>query len=263
MKLPYLELLSKESIELTGVGRLRKPTIEDIRKLGRLRYNMYLSVVTMSVYEWYERIERLDEYEQMPQEQKDSMNPYDLLVSDDEVVVLLCSALSFFFEEQVEYNKEYKIFLLKPIGDAEIEAEDIGVIHAGIWKELSDVIRQICHIKDDIEDVDIQSVKSNKAKSILRKLRKGRQKFRKAKASASNPNYDLGNIVSYIVGYSHVYTYENVYDMTIYQLWDLFSRLKIDESFGIMSRSVSVWGDDKGQFDVNMRLQNLTVNKNK
>ena len=53
--------------------------------------------------------------------------------------------------------------------------------------------------------------------------------------------------------------YTNVWDMTVYQLWDTFARLRNNEIYASGRTSVSVWGDKENKFDYNLWFKNITT----
>lgn len=74
----------------------------------------------------------------------------------------------------------------------------------------------------------------------MKKLQKGRTE--KAKQTAPDKNMELGNIISAVANKSHSLHIMNIWDLTIFQLWDCFSRLSNNSIYDIQSMSVAAWG---------------------
>ena len=47
-------------------------------------------------------------------------------------------------------------------------------------------------------------------------------------------------------------------DMTVYQLWDTFARLRSNDVYECGKTAVSVWGDKEHKFDFNSWYKNIT-----
>lgn len=81
----------------------------------------------------------------------------------------------------------------------------------------------------------------------MEKLKKGREE--KAKQTKADKNMELGNIISAIANKSQSLNILNIWDLTIFQLWDCFSRLSNNNMYDIQSMSVAAWGDKDNHFD--------------
>lgn len=60
---------------------------------------------------------------------------------------------------------------------------------------------------------------------------------------------ELPNIISSISSHHNSLNIINVWDLTVYQLYDQFNRQRLGDSFNIQSMSVAAWGDSDGKFD--------------
>ena len=70
---------------------------------------------------------------------------------------------------------------------------------------------------------------------------------------------ELGNIISAVANKSHSLHIMNIWDLTIFQLWDCFSRLSNNSIYDIQSMSVAAWGDKDNHFDPTAWFQ--TINR--
>ena len=83
--------------------------------------------------------------------------------------------------------------------------------------------------------------------------------YEKAKQTAPDKNMELGNIISAVANKSHSLHIMNIWDLTIFQLWDCFSRLSNNSIYDIQSMSVAAWGDKDNHFDPTAWFQ--TINR--
>ena len=60
---------------------------------------------------------------------------------------------------------------------------------------------------------------------------------------------ELGNIISAVANKSQSLNILNIWDLTVYQLWDCFSRLSNNSIYDIQSMSVAAWGNKDNYFD--------------
>ena len=82
---------------------------------------------------------------------------------------------------------------------------------------------------------------------IIKKLQKGRAE--KAKQTKADKNMELGNIISAVANKSQSLNIINIWDLTVYQLWDCFSRLSNNSIYDIQSMSVAAWGNKDNYCD--------------
>ena len=61
---------------------------------------------------------------------------------------------------------------------------------------------------------------------------------------------ELGNIISAVANKSHSLNILNIWDLTVFQVWDCFSRLSNNSIYDIQSMSVAAWGNKDNAFDI-------------
>ena len=215
MKLSYFELLSNDPIQVPNAGSILSPRLKDISAIGIHTYHYYLTILLL-----------------------DSI--FDLLLTNTSFCSVLTDILNFFIKEDVVYSPEHKCFFLRQ-GN-----EITGSITKDNYPQICDVICQRNNIKSNLQK-DPSEVKSKKASEILKKLQKGRA--RKAGHTKADENMELGNIISAVAGKSHSLNLLNIWDLTIFQLWDCFARLSNNSIYDIQSMSVAAWGNKDNYFD--------------
>lgn len=255
MKLSYFQLLSKTSIYMPKVGGILCPTLQDIADIGGEDvYNYYLHILLLDVEKLFAMRNQSEIYNSMPEDERQEINVYDTITSNEQDANALQMALNFFIKEDIEYSPEHHAFIVKGNvvvrdGDKLIEEyTPIGVISKENYHKVVDVICQRNNIKTK-DITDPSKVKNKKALSIMEKLKKGREEM--AKNSKTDKNMELGNIISAVANKSHSLNITNIWELTVFQLWDCFARLTNNNIYDINAASVSAWGDKDNKFDFN------------
>ena len=231
MKLSYFDLISPCPIHVSGVGDIFSPTLRRIAQIGAETYNFYLSLLLA------------DE---------------KTLFSDDAMIDFLKNSLAFFFKEEIFYYSDERCFIVtnnaaSVITDIEAlsggrklsDTDIVGVITGDNFSQICDLILQLNNIKR--RDEDISKVKNKKALDILKKIQKGRDERQKNKKA--DKNMEIANIISAVANRHPSLNMINIWDLTIYQLWDAFARLSNNSIYDIQSMSVAAWGDKDNHFD--------------
>lgn len=240
LKLSYFELLSPDPINIQNVGGILSPTLRSISKVGINIYQYYLTIILMDLKTYFSMIKQEEQFELLSDEDKAKLNVYDLITMSDDSAKLLQDVLNFFIYEDVIWSKEQNAFLIYK------ENNMIGMITKEIYPQICDLICQRNCIKSNIEE-DLSKVKSKKALEIMKKLQKGRAE--KAKNTKSDKNMELGNIISAVANKSQSLNIINIWEITVYQLWDCFSRISNNNIYNIQSMSVAHWGNKDNYFD--------------
>ncbi len=239
LKLSYFDLLSPVPIQFQNVGSIISPTLRDIALIGHDTYQYYLSILLLDLKTYMSMIgspKNNDFFEN----EKFKMNIFELLTATEQSVLLLQNILNFFIKEDVLYSSDQSNFIVKD------NLKEIGVITKENYPQVCDLIYQRNCIKSEKND-NLSKVKSKKALEIMEKLKKGRAE--KAKQQKIDKNMELGNIISAVANKSQSLNIINIWDLTIYQLWDCFSRLSNNNIYDIQSMSVAAWGDKDNHFD--------------
>lgn len=254
MKLTYFQNISPDPVYIPKVGSVISPTLKDIFSVGESIYQTYLNVLLMDTKDFYTISNRQEEYNVLSDDEKLQADVYDLLTGDVNSAKLLEDTLNFFIKEDVCYESEYGEFSVK--GNVIVKEQNkmvekyltIGIISKDNYRDVVDVICQRNNIKNK-DIADPSKVKNKKALDILQKIKKGAEKM--AKATKADDNMELGNIISAVANRSQSLNIINIWELTIFQLWDSFARLTNNNAYDINAASVSAWGDKDKKFDFN------------
>lgn len=258
MKLDYGTLLNPTPIKLS-IGTLRKHTLREISTLSFDRFNLYEALLKINPESYYTKMcgeEGKAYWGSLKEDARDTMTMYDLILENDSVCVLYTELLNFFFEEFVIFKEGFFILLNQEVDlKEEIAPESIrGVINDSTFKQVLDLIQQICCIYEEEETMDGLKFKNNAARKIYEKILKG-QKEKKARKKA-DVNFSLPNIISAVSNSHQTINPINVWDLTMFQLLDSFNRLQVNKVYDIDARRVSVWGDEKKTFNIALWYKN-------
>lgn len=240
MKLSYFELLSPDPVYIRNVGGIISPRLKDISSIGIQTYQYYLTILSMDMKTYFSIIGSSEQYDALSGEEKSRLHMFDLLTMNEPSIRLLQNILNFFLKETVTYSSENRCFLVQN------DCETCGRITGDIYPQVCDLICQRNYTKRAQEE-DLSKIQNKKALEITRKLQQGRSE--KAKQAKSDVNMELGNIISAVANKSSSLNILSIWDLTVFQLWDCFSRLSNNNIYNIQSMSVAAWGNKDNSFD--------------
>ena len=221
------------------------------------------------------------QYEELDTKEKLSVSFYDLLMYDELLICSFIEAFDFFFEEEVDfvvngneitdaqfsfitYNKIDTPQKIKLNNGNEYSAiktnrELVGIINRSNFKDVVDIIlqRNSVQMEEEITAEDLTKVKNkNKVMQLMEKMKKGqkqldktREKKREEKGVASDT--ELANIISCVAAKNHNgINMINIWDMTIYNLYEQFKLIRENNIHDAETLSVFVWGDKSNKFDI-------------
>lgn len=251
MKLEYFDLLSPEPIYIIGIGSIKSPKLRDICKLGYLSYKNYINVLLLNPEDYYNNFEKdkIQWYKSLDEESKNKIYMYDLMLSNEQLITMYVEVFDFFFNEIVTFNVNKGIFCLFSNDESvNNESKAIGNINRDTFSDICDIILQRINIFRDYSNEDFKKVKNKRALEILKKLKKGQEQ--QNKNNQQNKKIELPNIISALSTYHNSLNINNIWDITIFQLYDQFNRQQNKIVFNINSNSVSVWGDKENKFNI-------------
>lgn len=206
------------------------------------KYNGLINLLSMDI-EKYAHI--LDMDETLKSELvKQEFKPFDLLILDDKMRELLQEALSFFIAEQISFNKSAGMFLVSSLNNGNPKV--IGAITSSNYEELVDVIKQTNFMETKQKDkLDNKKFANKKAREIYEALESGRNKLKKAKEDS---NLNIENIVSSMACFHNSYNLINIWDLTVYQIYDQFLRQRMKHELDIWGLKWAAWGTESFDF---------------
>lgn len=261
VKIDYFSLLSPLPLP-TPIGSIKSPTLLDVSRIGYQTYQSYLNLLLMNISSYYSFIDKYEEsyfynytnsqkelviqvkreYENFTDDQKINVTFFDIFIFDVLFCQQLVEALNFFFQEDVEYDFNARIFNIYRRENNEKTL--IGFINSSNYDDITDIILQRVNVQKSISEENVK-VKNKLAAKFLEKIKKGEEK----KNKKEDKKTELGNIISSLSSHSKSLNIVNIWDLTVYQLYDQFRKQQHDDMYKINSINVSVWGNKDGKFD--------------
>lgn len=214
-----LRVLAGETI-VKDVISIRPKILKEIIKLGYSEYSKNLSFISLNVSDL---IGAVEDQNQIPED----ATIFDIIFASGEssLVLQLVSALSYFLdEEEVMFDEELGLVFGKAFETREETTEKCIVINHTNYNEVADIIRYQNCVK--MPKADSYNPADEKARAIIEKLKKGQEDVAKAK-SKDGDNIDFKAVISSVSTKSNSINKLNVWDLTIYQLYDEFKRLEL------------------------------------
>lgn len=257
MILSYATLISPDNIDLS-IGTVRKPKLKDISKITFEKFDTYEFFLLLTPEMFFNKLvgENKEGYwGSFSVEEQQITNMYDIVLADENLQRVYVEIFNFFFVEQVIF-KEGVFILLSQGVDTSTEIDSIdhvrGVIHKEVFAQVLEVLQQICCIykeKDESKKVKYKNKLAEKLhKRMLAAAEKEKKKFDK--------NLTVPNIISTLSCNHPSINYINIWELTLFQLFDNFERLQLRFVYEIDSTRVSVWGDEKKTFDAALWYKN-------
>lgn len=236
--IPQLSLMSGENIFVPHVGTVRQPKLKEISYyesiFGENSIASFLALIRLDVPSLIDLLGIKKQLDQIDEEYKKDLVPFDIFISNQYCRESLSEGLSFFMLERLVFDNAQLIFWV-----VDDNGKVVGVVSRETFNELMKVIMTITARK--IPDTKPKIYKSQKAREIAEKLAEGRKQM--SKSSGEDLQWSISNIISSICVGSNSYNLLNVFDLTLYQLYDQYDRLLGFISFNVYSTRWAAWGD--------------------
>lgn len=182
---------------------------------------------------------------------------FDLIFDNQDYREMFYNIFSFFISEKIFmdiYEKRFVMYVDNPESKDENDKYlVVGAINKSNFDVVRDVILQFNYCKDN--NANEKPIGKHTAELIAK-----REKYRKQKADLNNESdsdFSLANIVSKLSAYSYGINLINIWDYTVFQIFDQFFTLNTKQSLDMANFSYSVWG---GEYKVPKWYKN-TFNK--
>lgn len=252
MKFHYEDLISGDSIPVENVGHIRSPLLHELKPtagIGIWTYNLYLNLL---VWEKDDIIKFLQVSSgkalKALTKNQEKLTSFDILTFLDSQRELLRNAMAFFMDENLEWDKAERIFIAKHSDTG----ETVGRITRENFDDVRDMMLQVNYINLS-HSVKPVKYSSKKAQELWERAQ---QHLKNSAAKPADKRMQLGNIISKLSCASAGYTLLNIYDLTIFQLYDQFFQYSYLRSMHINDMAFSNHGGK--DFDVQAWLKPIT-----
>lgn len=258
MKLSYETLLSPTPIKLS-VGTIRKPTLREISELTFNEFDAFKFFLKLTPKRYYKTILNAeDKWDSMSDDEKSNITLYKCIMDSERLQETYSLILNFFFIEDVIYDDG--IFIISK--DANDKSKVCGALFAERFDIILLYLQQVCMIYEEPDEEKPPVFKNDLARKIYEKIKKAEDEKKEREAKKMEPKLALGNIISSVSNFHKTINPINVWDLTLFQLYDAFKRMQINESYEMNKTSVSVYGDEKNKFDATLWYEDINK-KNK
>ncbi|MED1863230.1 hypothetical protein P4V41_07160 [Fictibacillus nanhaiensis] len=213
-----LKLLAGLPISIDGLGQLRQLPLKEIVNMDESVYNQHLSVLLFDKT----NIEQLQD--------QDASN-YEMLIAvsyqDINFREMFIKGLELFFNEKANFffNENYAFFYL-----GEIDEE--RVLSAERLETMQKLLKKINNLQEKKEE-EAYNPGNEMARKFIEKLKKI-----KAEAPKKKESINLHSLVSGLAWKSHSININSIWDLTIYQIYDGFSRTQSIENYDNVMRGI-------------------------
>lgn len=274
MKLDYATLISPYPFYLEGIGGVKSPKLKEIwaHDMTYQNYQMCISLLLMTPQNYCEQVDnsKLDWYQSLCEEDKQHINMMDIIAKTPNLQQSYSKIFNFFFIENVFWDTKNQVFFLTQdnvlydktnqyfyiLNDKgkKIQTNNYGLIHRNIFLDICDIILQRCGIIRSDTDTDTSKVKNKRALEILKKLKKGRENV--TKTSNNDKDINLPNLITSVAVKSNSINFTNIWDLTVFQLYEQFKKEQTNVYFDIKKMSVAAYGNEKNTFQGNEWYKN-------
>lgn len=265
MKLDYGTSLSPFPVLFAG-GSIKKPSLREIAEITFDQFSLYELFLSLTPESYHTQIgdaEKKKYWNSLSKEQKEKMSLYDLILEDDSLQQVYTEIFNFFYIEKIVFVEDAFVILKHDIGSidpTDIAPEDAkGIIFWENFDETINIIQQICCINsDDAEEEDISQInfKNEKARKLYIRMKDAEKKQKLLTKKKNSEYYTIPNIISKVSSKHPSINLINVWDLTIFQLFDKFNCLQVNCMYDISWTRCSVWGDKEKAFDASLWFKN-------
>lgn len=215
MKIPYFSLLNNCPIQINNIGSFKSPQLKELfdSQKGFVNYGFASTIFGTTKNEMVEQFKKIQI--EIPKEILE-LSKFQILISNDFLIQLFKNALSYFLVENIKFENNLKVFGVYNGNDFNAE-NIIGYIGEDNFDIIENIIQQLMGQK--IEDDKPEKF----ASELARKAWEMRKEYEKDLKTNSAGGFDLGTMISKLCVAGIGYTFFNIYDLTVYQLFDAFS----------------------------------------
>lgn len=209
-----------------------KPT----QGIGGWTYNMYIGLLAWDKDKIINFLQITTGKKLQKLEKADNVGTFDAIVILQQPRELLKQVLDFFMDETVVWDEKANAF-----NTLSHDNEIIGKIDRNNFEDVRDMMLQMNYINLGDKAKPIKH-SNDKARELWEKAQKYLQ--RESKKETKDKNMNLGNIISKLSIASPSYNLLNIYNLTIFQLYDQFFQCGYLRAMDLKERVFSIHGGD-------------------
>lgn len=220
MDMDRLRIFLGKPIKLNDNTMLHSPTISEIAEIGEIQYRIYLSLCTFDKEFILKQMLQIVTDEQF--KEIEDYNDYEVITESHPISQEIANALSFFCRENINFNFNDKVF----------QNENGVIISRNNYLDVVKCIKEINGLHEEKKkEMKFRNQKSKEMFSKLNRLRKQHQ----------DESLELKDMLSILCSAEgNGINIFNAGNLTIYQVYEHFERLNINESH---KRMIKVWAN--------------------
>lgn len=215
-----LNLLAGNSLYSENI-EVKPLYLREIAKIGYTEYSQYLGLLTLDKEKVIGGNRELEQF---------SLLEIIVLSENLELISLFGEALCFFLKQDSENLLVSANGFIFGGRDWEQSIEDCFIINGSNFNDIVQIIKyQNCLTSSS---QPIEDAVDEKVRRYQEKLRKAQEKVQEAKKS-NGIEMDFSDVVSAVSTKSNTYNKQNIWDLTVYQLYDEYKRLEAISSYEV------------------------------
>lgn len=253
MKFDYFDMLSGQPITVPGIGKIRSPKLSEIcpaSGAGYSEYNIYLNFLA-----WGK--DGLLKYDKLInprgaaalEKALDKLSTFDVATLLPQTRAQYLLVLDFFMDNTISWDEEARKFIVSEQRDDDSSSEIVGEITKDNFDNVRKMMLQMNYIgleqKDNLSPIH----SSESAKQLWERAQGYLKKQAESSSGSDKPEYRLGNIISKLCAVHPSYNLTNVFDLTVFQVYDAFFQVGFLKSSELSERIFSIHGGDKFRFE--------------
>lgn len=240
MKISYADLLSGDSILIEGIGHVHSPHLYELKPTTGIGYMKYSSFVNLFAWDKERFIQHAKAQFKALRlfEDKEQISYFDMLTLLPMTQDLLREAMSFFIDETVTWDDKERNFVMTD----KLSGKAIGKVDRKNFETLANVILQLNYVTANKTMKTKEQKSSKTAESRWEKAQEFLAKQSQKKKQEDDAVYSIGNIISKLCSVHNTYNLLNVYELTVFQLYDQFAQYCLLHDSSLSERIFTIHG---------------------
>ena len=225
---------------------VRQIQLNALRSSGGIdQYHQFLSIISIQHEDILKCLQIEEKFNALPEVDRAQLTSFNLLTGAPSLRQCLSEALSFFILEPLQWDDHKHMYHTAGNPCGQISDSNYMAVRRAIM--LSNCL--------SVDDVESQKFKGKRGRAIYERIMAGRAAAQRQKEkSESWDPLTLPSIVSAVAARHNSINLLNIWELTIYQLYDQFAQLNKNFQVDVSSLKWAAWGTE--QFDYSLWYKN-------
>lgn len=231
-----MKLLSGQTMNVGDIP-IKPFTLESVTEIGYMEFQNNVNLMMLTLDDMINAVEDF-EVNAMLKANKHEYKVFDMYTASPEMSDVLIGSLKMIFRTSEVYLEG------SDMNNLRISIDDKYIIDRNNFDEIVKVVEVQNNPSVSSDSEDEYNPSNAVAKSIADKIQKGKDKVNKSKAMESGgEGINLADMISAVSTMSNSINKLNIWDLTIYQLYDEFARLNKIDNYKLQIQA-SMWASD-------------------